>query len=251
MIRNIANTLKESIKMTHNEVFQYSLVSALMDGVATHGIPISRVLGHGDHGLGTFRGMDGEMIVLNSDVYQMKADGSVIHIDPENTITPFSTVTRFRPTATTQATVTSKASLEEVLTRLFPTARNHFLAVRLDGVFKKILVRTAGGQLKPREGMVDVCARQTTHTFEDVKGTIFGFRCPEYVMGINVAGEHYHFITEDRQRGGHILELESGGDVEIAAAQMSKFHMALPTDDDEFNEATLKLQAQRIKAVEG
>jgi alpha-acetolactate decarboxylase len=251
MIRNIANTLKESIKMAHNEVYQYSLVSALMDGVATHGIPIARVLDHGDHGLGTFRGMNGEMIVLDSEVYQMKADGSVVHIDPENTITPFSTVTRFRPTTTTQATVTGKSGLEELLTRLFPAARNHFLAVRMDGVFKKILVRTAGGQLKPREGMVDVCARQTTHTFEQVKGTIVGFRCPEYVMGINVAGDHFHFITEDRQRGGHILEFETGGDVEIAAAQMSKFHLDLPTEDVEFNEATLKLQAQGIKAVEG
>ncbi|KAK4112563.1 alpha-acetolactate decarboxylase [Canariomyces notabilis] len=238
--------------MACNEVFQYSIVSALMDGVATHGTPIARVLAQGDHGLGTFRNMVGEMIVVDGEVYQMKADGSVVHIsNPEETVTPFATVTRFRPTMHTRISLTGKEDLEALLTRLFPAAKNHFLAVRMDGVFRRIHFRTAGGQISPREGMVDVCARQTVHSFEGVKGTIFGFRCPQYVMGINVAGDHMHFITDDRQRGGHILAFETEGEVDVAAAQMSNFHLELPTEDDEFNQATLVLQAQGIKAVEG
>ncbi|KAK3306014.1 alpha-acetolactate decarboxylase [Chaetomium strumarium] len=239
--------------MADNEVFQYSIISALMDGVASHGTPIARVLEHGDHGLGTFRNMVGEMIVLDGEVYQMKADGSVVHItDPASTVTPFATVTRFRPTLQSRVTVSGKDGLEEYLTRAFPEARNHFLVVRMDGLFSKVHVRTAGGQNIPREGMVDVCARQTAHTFEREKGTIVGFRCPEYVMGINVAGIHLHFISEDRQRGGHILDLSTGAvAVDFAAAQMSRFHLELPTEDGEFNQANLKLQAQGIKAVEG
>ncbi|KAK4143471.1 alpha-acetolactate decarboxylase [Dichotomopilus funicola] len=237
--------------MADNEVYQYSIISALVDGVASHGTPISRVLEHGNHGLGTFRNMNGEMIVLDGEVYQMKGDGSVLRIDPEETVTPFATVTRFQPEVTSKDTISSKKAFEDILTGLFPKARNHFLAVRLDGVFRKIVVRTAGGQIRPREGMVDVCSRQTTHTFENVTGTIVGFRCPQYVMGVNVAGDHFHFITDDRQRGGHILELQSEGEVEVAAAQMSTFYMELPTEDDEFNEAELRLQAQSIKSVEG
>ncbi|KAL1841222.1 hypothetical protein VTJ49DRAFT_7290 [Mycothermus thermophilus] len=237
--------------MSENEIFQYSIVSALMDGVASHGTPISRVLTHGDHGLGTFRNMVGEMIVLDGEVYQMKADGTVVHIDdPDVTVTPFATVTRFRPTLRTRAVIEGKAGLAEYLASLFPAARNHFLAVKLDGVFR-LKVRTAGGQVEPREGMVSVASRQTVHTFEGVKGTVVGFRCPEYVMGVNVAGDHFHFISEDRQKGGHILELETEGEVDVAAAQMSRFHLELPTEDDEFNEAELKLQAQGIKDVEG
>jgi alpha-acetolactate decarboxylase len=197
--------------------------------------------------------MVGEMIVLDGEVYQMKADGSVVHItDPEETVTPFATVTRFRPTRQAWDKVASKEALEEYLTQMFPEAGNRFLAVRLDGFFSKVHVRTAGGQNSPREGMVDVCARQTTHTFEGETGTVFGFRCPEYVMGINVAGIHLHFISENRQRGGHILDLSTDHVlVRFAAAQMSRFHLELPTEDAEFNTASLKLQAQGIKAVEG
>ena len=238
--------------MAYNEVYQFSIVSALMDGVASHGVPISRVLAHGDHGLGTFRYMDGEMIVLDGQCYAMKHDGSVIHIaDPSAELTPFATVTRFKPTTETRAAVKGKQDFARLLNELFPKARNHFLVVRMDGVFAKVVVRTAGGQIRPREGMVDVCSRQTTHTFEKVKGAVVGFRCPEYIMGVNVAGDHFHFIAEDRQRGGHILEFETDGEVDVKAAQMATFHMDLPTEDDEFNEAELKLQAQGIKQVEG
>jgi alpha-acetolactate decarboxylase len=74
---------------TPNEIYQFSIISALMDGVASHGIPISSLLTHGDHGLGTFRAMDGEMIILDSAVYQMKADGSIVPIaSPDKVITP-------------------------------------------------------------------------------------------------------------------------------------------------------------------
>ncbi|KAK5661865.1 hypothetical protein OQA88_9972 [Cercophora sp. LCS_1] len=238
--------------MEVNELYQFSIISALMDGVASHGIPIADVLAHGDLGLGTFRNMVGEMIVVDGEVYQMKADGTVVYVaSPKDTITPFATVTRFQPTIRTHAAITGKDGLGTLLTSLFPAARNHFLAIRIDGKFNKIHVRTAGGQLTPREGMVAVCGRQTVHTFEGVQGTIVGFRAPGYIMGINVAGGHFHFINDDRKSGGHILSFESDGEVEVRASMMSKFHVDLPTEDEEFNEAALAKDEAGIAAVEG
>lgn len=238
--------------MAQNEVFQYSLISALMDGVATHGTPISRVLENGDHGLGTFKAMNGEMIVLDGVCYQMKSDGTVEHVSsPSEMITPFATVTRFQPQLSTKATISSKQDLKELLSKLFPHRKNHFLAIRMDGTFKRVEVRTAGGQCFPREGMVAVAERQTTNEFKGVKGTIIGFRCPAYVMGLNVAGDHLHFIDEERQKGGHILAFETEGDVEVGVSLMSKFHLEVPTEDGEFNEASLVHDKDGIEKVEG
>ncbi|KAK1753165.1 alpha-acetolactate decarboxylase [Echria macrotheca] len=243
---------KQFPKMAANEVYQYSIISALMDGVATNGIPISRLLDHGTHGLGTFRGMQGEMIILDSEVYQMKADGTVVHISrPAETITPFATITRFEPTTSVKTALGSKADLSSLLSTHFPGTKNHFLAIRIDGSFRKINFRTAGGQITPREGMVSVCARQTEHTFENVRGTVVGFRCPGYVMGINVAGDHFHFITDDRQRGGHILAFETDGEVQVGVAVMSRFCLDLPVGDEEFDGAALGLDSKGIEAVEG
>lgn len=224
-----------------NEVFQYSTVSALMDGVASQGIPIARILEHGDHGIGTFRNIEGEMVVLDGQVFHIKGDGSVVHTKPHETaVAPFVSVTHFRPTVLRRGPVTGHAGLKCLLMGLFPKADNHFLIVRVDGVFKRIHLRTVAGQSKPREGLVDVCSRQTAETLEGVKGTIVGFRCPEFVNGVNVAGGHFHFISEDRKRGGHVLSVETAGDVDIAAAQMSKFYLELPAGDEEFNDAGLK-----------
>ncbi len=39
-----------------------------------------------------------------------------------------------------------------------------------------------------------------------VDGTMLGFRFPEYAEGIEVSGWHLHFISQDRARGGHVLD---------------------------------------------
>lgn len=57
--------------MNANELYQYSTGDALMAGIAAHGLPISDLLSHGNHGLGTFKYLVGEMIVLDGIVYQM------------------------------------------------------------------------------------------------------------------------------------------------------------------------------------
>ncbi|KAK3939354.1 alpha-acetolactate decarboxylase [Diplogelasinospora grovesii] len=241
-----------------NEIYQYSIISALMDGVASSGIPLSTLLTHGNHGLGTFKSMVGEMIVLDSEVYQMKADGSVIHIDSssltlQSTITPFATVTKFQPTLTTRASISNKKDLSNILKRLglLPRSRNHFLSIRMDGAFKSITFRTCGGQTFPGEKLPSVASRQVTERFTNENGTIFGFRCPDYSSGINVAGDHLHFISDDRRRGGHILELETDGEVEVKVAVIHKVHMELPDGDDEFDKADLTGDKEGIAVVEG
>lgn len=243
--------------MAFNELFQFSIVSALMDGVASTGIPISTILEHGDHGLGTFRNLMGEMIILDGTVYQMRSDGSVLSLaTAPDTITPFAAVTRFQPTVTKKVALSSKQALFDELTHMLPSAHNHFLAVRVDGTFRSVTVRTVGGQTVPHERLADVGKHQTSHTFAGtgdgaVRGTVIGFRSPPYMQGVSVAGDHLHLITADRQRGGHLLALETEGEVEVMAAPIWRLHLELPRGDDEFNEATLERDSKGIAAVEG
>jgi alpha-acetolactate decarboxylase len=243
------------MKMAANELYQYSIVSALMDGVADSGISISTLLSHGDHGLGTFRHMVGEMIVLDGQVYQMKSDGSIAMIDvaaDNGVIAPFAMVTRFQATTAMKSTIPDKQTLFDLLSQLLPAARNHFLAIRIDGVFKTVTVRTVGGQQVPHEGLAELGKHQVSHTFDEpTPGTVIGFRSPAYMQGISVAGDHLHFISSDRKRGGHLLAFATEGEVEIAAAAISRVHLQLPDSDAEFNGAALVRDGEGIKAVEG
>ncbi|KAI7778540.1 alpha-acetolactate decarboxylase [Diaporthe eres] len=238
--------------MACNELYQYSLALGLMDGVADKGLPISDYLQHGDHGLGTFRFMNGEMIVLDGEAYQMLADGSIKKLDPKgDAIHPFAQITRFKPETTARAAVPSKEELNGVVSGLVPGSKNHHLAMRLDGLFKSITVRTAAGQTEPRQPMIEVGKNQVAFSFENVRGTLVGFRQPHYMQGIGIAGDHLHFITEDRQRGGHVLALESHGELEVKAAQMFKMTLELPNGDEEFNEAPLLGDHKDLELVEG
>lgn len=105
--------------MAHNQMFQYSLALGLMDGVADKGLPISEFLKHGDHGLGTFRFMNGEMIVVDGKAYQMLSDGSIVDLDSNgDAIHPFAQITRFKPEVITKAVVPSKEELNGIVTNL-------------------------------------------------------------------------------------------------------------------------------------
>ncbi|KAK1995098.1 alpha-acetolactate decarboxylase [Colletotrichum falcatum] len=241
--------------MAANEIFQYSIISALMDGVASEGLPVSELASHGDHGLGTFRYMTGEMVMLDGELYQMKSDKTVAPVDTRpgsGAVAPFAMVTRFRPTVAFAAAFDDKKALFAHLSRRFPDSRNFFLAIRVEGVFRGVTVRTASGQSRPGEGLVEVGRNQVSHTFDGpVRGSVVGFRSPDYTMGISVAGDHLHFITEDRTQGGHVLSLATHGDVDISAAQISKWHVELPTNDPDFTKAKLEGDKEGIAAVEG
>jgi acetolactate decarboxylase len=64
-----------------------------------------------------------------------------------------------------------------------------------------------------------------------VTGSIVGFRFPSYAQGLNVAGYHFHFITDDRSAGGHVLgfHLASG---ELSVDQEADLRLELPDGVD-------------------
>lgn len=78
---------------------------------------------------------------------------------------------------------------------------------------------------------------------------VVGFRTPKNWQGFGVAGEHLHFIKEDRKAGGHVLEVQAS-ELEIQMAVASNVHVELPTSDD-FNAASLVTDDEGVKKVEG
>lgn len=73
---------------------QFSLVSALAAGDYVGDTPLRNVLTGGDFGVGTFSRLDGEMIVLDGQMYQALANGTT-RTPYLNGTTPFAAVTFF------------------------------------------------------------------------------------------------------------------------------------------------------------
>src|SRR6476646_10579187 len=75
-------------------LFQISTSSALVEGVYSGSIPSSVLLEHGDFGLGTFEDLDGEMVILDGQIYQV-ADR--VRHRTDDFLVPFAAITSFRP----------------------------------------------------------------------------------------------------------------------------------------------------------
>jgi acetolactate decarboxylase len=184
-------------------VTQVSIVSALFARVFDGCLPCGELLEYGDLGTGTFDRMDGEMIILDGTLYQVRADGKVYSPDPANR-TPFATVCRFRPDQTwTIDEQTDLQTLGKLIDEKAPN-QNVFCGIRVQGSFSSMNTHCLPIQSKPYPPTADVVRSCPQFEMRNVSGTIVGFRCPPYVRGINDPGYHLHFLSEDKTQGGHI-----------------------------------------------
>ena len=188
---------------------------------------------HGDTGIGTFEGVNGEMIVLDGVVYQAVADGSIV-IPPDEETVSFSNVTFFEVDETLHLSdVADIAVQQEAMNGVVNTlGANCFYMVRIDGTFAALKVRSEYKQEKPCRALdVALAEDQTEFDYEDVRGTMVGLYCPPYMSSLNTAGWHFHFINEDRTRGGHVLQV-SVKDAEASFDLMNGFEMTLFREDE-------------------
>lgn len=211
-------------------LYQTSLMSALLAGIYDGDTTMADLLKRGDFGLGTFNNLDGELILFDREIHQLRADGSASTARPEQK-TPFAVVTEFKPTVTLDLPDSlDKAGVQAVVDDLAGSP-NLFCAIRIDGDFEEVRTRTVPRQDPPYKPMLDAIAAQPVFDFHDVSGTMAGFRCPDYVQGINVAGYHIHFITDDRRGGGHVLDyrLRRG---RLQLGLLTHLHIDLPRGGD-------------------
>ena len=87
-----------------------------------------------------------------------------------------------------------------------PGPKNTFLAVRVDGRFAAITLRSVHRQEPPYRPLAEVVKGQSVWTHKEVSGTLVGFHSPGWVGGLNVPGYHWHFLSDDRTVGGHVLD---------------------------------------------
>jgi acetolactate decarboxylase len=64
-----------------------------------------------------------------------------------------------------------------------------------------------------------------------------GIWAPQFSSAFNIAGYHFHFLSEDRTKGGHLLEC-SGKDLRVRVERLSDFHLS-PPEAEEFLRADL------------
>lgn len=222
-----------SLPAQQGVVFQNAPIDALTAGCYDGTLSIGKLRSHGDFGIGTVDRLDGEMLALDNKFYQVKSDGKVYELSDTDK-TPFAVVTFFLPKQ--KISLDKQMDYRELTDYLdgLLISRNIFYAVKIEGRFETIKVRSVLRQDKPYPPLSEAIKNQKVFDYSGIEGTLVGFKFPEYIGGINVADWHFHFISRDKRSGGHLLGLRTRS-CAIEIEPLDKIFMQLP-DSREFLE---------------
>lgn len=197
-----------------NDIYQYSLFSAYNAGLVSGGPPVAFLTNHGTHGTGYFESASStsrpnDMIQLDSTAYTISKDGTA-KLAERGTCMPHTSVVVFQPTHRFKAPPGTAS--DRIREEVFPMGRNTPMSFSAKGVFKSITTEQK--------------------SFEDVKGTIFGFVIPKWQKEISGDGLVCCFLGEDKKSGGRVKDFETGEAVEVDWAKCGRFHLGFPKDEE-------------------
>ena len=179
-------------------------INALVEGLYKENTMISDIKKRGNFGIGTFNNLDGEMVMLDGKVFKLLANGKVKAVD-DSMQTPFSCVTFFKADAGEEVSGEyDYQQFNELLDKCIPS-KNMLYSIRINGLFKYVRTRSVPKQDNYRP-LVEVAKEQPEFVYKNIRGTMVGFYNPPFISSVNVPGYHFHFLSDDFQHGGHLLE---------------------------------------------
>jgi len=242
---------QNSANQNRDVMYQVSLLQSLAYGDYSGSITVKELKQHGDVGIGTFNRLNGELVMLDGEVYRAAGDGSVETVPDDETI-PFSIVTYMDADETkSMKEIPDYETLCSTLDQMVEEKGvNRFYMVRVDGIFREVNLRSVHAQEGVYKRLVEVMeCDQTFFDYKNIEGSLVGLYCPPYMASLNAVGWHMHFISKDKTKGGHVLGLNIA-DAVLTWDDTDGFQMRLP-QNEQFDRFDLTVdQSEDIKKVE-
>lgn len=219
-------------------LFQVSTLDALKLGIYQGSFTVGQLKQHGNFGLGTYEGLDGEMVVLDGHYYHFRSDGTVSESKDDDK-TPFAAVTTFKPDFRRSINLASMSQFGDILDGI-PPSKNFFYAVRVHGHFNSVTTRAVPKQSLPYPPLADAILQESVFNYSNIVGTAVGIRSPAFVKGINQVAYHFHFVSDDKKAAGHALSFTTGQ--VTAEVQILRQNLIWLPENQPFRTATLPVQ---------
>ena len=187
-----------------DNIYQYSSKNSLLNNNYVGDLTVGEIKENGDFGLGTYNMVDGEMVIYEGNVYQVKTDGTINNM-ADDILSPY-VVTKFFE-SDTSITLPNNISLDSLkaLLKPFVEGANTPLAIKIDAKFNTLKSRSVDKVESESVGLEEIVANQTEFDFTNVSGTVIGFWYPQYFDGVNFTDYHLHVMLNDFIGGGHLL----------------------------------------------
>jgi acetolactate decarboxylase len=221
----VTAALSQYFQIARHRAYQISTSAALVQGVSEGAVSSRKLLANGDFGLGTFEHLDGEMVVLDGVIYQVRGDVPV-QARRDDFPVPFAVVSRFQPDENFE--VTGISSLDDLGRACDPhrESENLFYALRVDGVFERMHTRAVKAASKGTK-LLAAAETQPEFHFKDIEGTLVCVWSPRYSSSFSIPGYHFHFISKDRMKGGHVLDCSAKG-LRVGIQTLFEYDVRLP-----------------------
>jgi len=231
-----------------NSIFQYSTLSALLEGVYDGELTVGELRKQGTFGIGTFNALDGELILFEGQCYKAASDSKILPMnDPVKT--PFAAICNFKADTVIRINHPIKIkALENYLDSLLARP-NLIYGYQISGKFDSIVIRSVPKQEKPYKRLIEAYKKQGVFTFTNQEGVLLGFKFPKYLKEVNMDDYHFHFLSKDKTKGGHLLNCSiiSG---EVSVAFIRNYNLQLP-NNEYFNHTVLTNNKTELKLIEG
>lgn len=213
-----------------NTLYQHGTLALLVPGLLDGTITMQDLLKHGDTGIGTGEGLDGELIILDGIPYQVDSDGNVNIVKDDFTL-PFANSHFANYQSLTNVENISQKELDKKIISM--TSSNTFFSIKVHGTFTNIKTRAVPKSHKPYATLGKTAEDQSVFSKDSVEGTLLSYYAPQIFDGAAVGGFHHHFLSDKHDFGGHILSFTvESGKVEIQ--QFDTLEQHLPTKNTDY-----------------
>lgn len=211
-----------------NILYQHGTLALLVPGLLEGTLSMQELLQHGDTGIGTGEGLDGELIILDGTPYQVDSKGNVNVVDGSFTL-PFanSHFAAYNPLTTVEDV--KREELKDIVAKKVQSA-NTFYSIKVKGTFKNITTRAVQKSTEPYATLAKTAENQSIFTRKSVEGTLLSYYSPQIFDGAAVGGFHSHFMSDEHDFGGHILDFASITG-EVTFQQFDSLEQHLPVDN--------------------
>ena len=185
---------------------QISPVKNLINGDYQGKIKYGILKEYGDFGIGTFSDVNGEMVALDNVFYQITSDG-LVHIVSDTQFAPFASINFFKSDYDFKfSNISDYDKLRKTLSQEIKF-QEFIYAIKIKAKLSYIKLRSPQKQQRPYPDLKKVIAQQKIFEHKNISGTLVGYYNPDVLGDITVSGYHFHFISDNKKVGGHVLEL--------------------------------------------
>lgn len=228
--------------------YQVNTLNSLMLGNFDRTVSVKDFMNGKDTGIGTYEGLNGEAIFMDGVAYNGTADGNV-KIMKDDDYVAFGTVCKFDNSVSYHTL--ENVDLDALKKDIVPDNPNYFYVLKTDKIkFDTMHVRSCYPSEKPYPTLSQVASCQREFHYTDIEGYMIAVWCPEYVKGINLPGWHFHFLSADKTKGGHILGM-SAKEFVYQLNACNEFDLTLPTNKEFATRNLCEDLSAKTKAVEG